>query len=1187
MKKLFRLIFNRWVLTALGLIFLGLIIWFIGGAISIGSRAPLESEIARVVAIALMVLAFVVHHFRKLLRANQASKGMVDGLVEVEAAEPDRSAEEVGQLRERFEEAVQMLRKTKGKGARGKLSLYDLPWYIMIGPPGSGKTTALLNSGLDFPLAEKFGDEPLEGVGGTRNCDWLFTDQAILLDTAGRYTTQDSDSEIDRSAWEGFLGLLKKYRRRRPINGVIVAISLLDLMTQDEHQRAAHSRAIKRRVQELDEFFGIRFPVYVVLTKTDLVAGFNEFFLDDLSAEEREQVWGFTFPIEVSESEQGGIEQIGSELDSLFDRLGQRVVHRMSRERDPRRRAAIYSFPRQLASLRQPLERFLAEVFRGSRFDRAPMLRGVYLTSATQEGTPIDRLMGMVARSFGLDQQTYAAHGGKGRSYFIKRLLTDVVFRESEIAGTNRKLELQRAWLQRAAYIGCVAVVAGALVLWTLGYFSNKALLRDVQAASDEALAEIEGLARPGDNTEIQRVVEALNSVRAIEARADRGGLFTLGLDQGGRLARRARDAYDRVLHRALLPRLLIRLEREMRGGTADPERLYLVLKTYLMIGMPDHYDPDEVLAWFEVVDFPRNLPRETSAEFREQLSGHLEALFDERIDELALPLDEDLIDDTQRVVSRLETHERVYSRLRAKAQRAGLEGFSILDATGPRGPIVFSRKSGLPLSEEIDGLFTRDGYQFFTTNSFVEIDDLLDETWIIGESGPGVTDTLAVRQRVAEAYLDDYIREYDGLIADLRLAAFSSPAEASNILNELSRRRGSPLVLFLQGIARQTQLENRLSSAVAESSSRLEGVANRFCDLIDCGDDDNDAPATTEGNPVDRHFAWLRDLLGGDDIDLTEEIDISGTDAQVIVDLLDELYQFMSLVEDEGGAGGQIPDAVREQGRSVIQRTRNEANRQPELIDELLSEAAGRSQRLADQGVMASIQDAWESEALGFCREAIEGRYPIDRTSPNPIRLIDFADFFKPSGIMDRFFDDYLANRVDTSARPWRLQTTSTDNVRISPAAIAQFERAQRIADTYFRTASELPSVTFDLTPIDLDAAVFRFSLDLDGQTLSYEHGPTVPTALQWPGPSGGGDVRIEFTAPNGAPASIDQRGPWAWFEVLDGAVSETDRAETYEVRFAAGGRYALFDLAARSRYNPFDFEELAEFSCPGSVQQ
>ena len=139
-------------------------------------------------------------------------------------------------LSEKMRDALATLRQAKGTKAD---YLYDLPWYILIGPPGSGKTTALVNSGLKFPLA-RGGQSPafVEGVGGTRYCDWWFTEEAVLIDTAGRYTTQDFDAKGDRKSWLAFLDLLKRNRPKQPINGVLVAISLEDLLTLQPRARS-------------------------------------------------------------------------------------------------------------------------------------------------------------------------------------------------------------------------------------------------------------------------------------------------------------------------------------------------------------------------------------------------------------------------------------------------------------------------------------------------------------------------------------------------------------------------------------------------------------------------------------------------------------------------------------------------------------------------------------------------------------------------------------------------------------------------------------------------------------------------------------------------------------------------------------------------------------------------------------
>src|SRR5262249_25320875 len=132
-----------------------------------------------------------------------------------------------------------------------------------------------------------------------RNCDWWFTDEAVLLDTAGRYTTQDSDESADSAGWREFLSLLGKYRKRRPLNGVIVALSAGDLMTQASAERDANIAAVRRRLDDLNRNLGVRLPIYVLVTKCDLIAGLGEYF-DDLTADGRRQVWGVTFPHEHS-----------------------------------------------------------------------------------------------------------------------------------------------------------------------------------------------------------------------------------------------------------------------------------------------------------------------------------------------------------------------------------------------------------------------------------------------------------------------------------------------------------------------------------------------------------------------------------------------------------------------------------------------------------------------------------------------------------------------------------------------------------------------------------------------------------------------------------------------------------------------------------------------------------------------
>jgi type VI secretion system protein ImpL len=269
------------------------------------------------------------------------------------------------------------------------------------------------------------------GVGGTRNCDWWFSDEAVLLDTAGRYTTQDSDRRADAAAWRGFLTLLRNARPQRPLNGALVTVSVMDLLLWSKAERSKFAAHVRMRISEMYAALEARFPVYALVTKVDMLAGFTEFF-GDLDMTGRQQVWGTTFPMEIDPSLIA--EPYARDFAALEARLGAEMLARLQEEPDLQRRAAMYRFPQQFHAMGPLVGEFLAQAF-GTQVNHRPIqLRGVYYTSGTQEGNPIDRVLVALARSFRLERNTQAIAHGTGKSFFLTRLLRDVVFSEADLA---------------------------------------------------------------------------------------------------------------------------------------------------------------------------------------------------------------------------------------------------------------------------------------------------------------------------------------------------------------------------------------------------------------------------------------------------------------------------------------------------------------------------------------------------------------------------------------------------------------------------------------------------------------------------------------------------------------------------------------------------------------------------------
>lgn len=1186
MKGLFG-VFKR-MASLLGMLALSALIWYVGPLFAFSDWRPLEPERSRWIAIGLLALLWggrLVWRWWTEKRANlQMLMGMMSAPAAAQSPEARESAEEVAVLRRRFEEALSFLKKARLGGKRfGRRYVYQLPWYVIIGPPGSGKTTALLHSDLHFPLAERLGRDEIQGVGGTRNCDWWFTDEAVLLDTAGRYSTQDSHQAVDRSAWLGFLGLLKKYRRRRPINGVLIAVSVADLLQQGEAERAGQARAIRARVQELYEQLGIRLPLYMMFTKADLLAGFMEFF-GDLGKEDRAQVWGMTFPVEAHDAGGGAMACVAPELSGLEERLYGRLLARMQQERDLERRALIYTFPQQFRLLMGLAQSFLNDVFQPSRFEERPWLRGVYFISGTQEGTPIDRIMSALSASFGMDRRALAPHGGTGKSYFITRLLGDVVFQEAGLAGTNLKLERQRAWLERGGYAAVLGVTALVATGWFTSYTRNTAYVEEVAGQVRGIEPQMQSLA--GSQGDVLQILPLLNAARNIpggyrDRAAGTPWGMGFGLYQGDKLGAEAGGLYQRLLREAFLPRLLMRIEEQLRPArNADPDFLYEGLKVYLMLGEAKQFDADAIKAWI-TLGWERDLPREVTTEQRQQLGAHLNALFERGPVELPLPLDSGLIRAARKSLARMPLAERVYRRFKHFHRDLALPDFRISEAAGRDAPVVFVRKSNAPLSQGLPGLYTYAAYhEVFQKESPLLAARLAEEGWIYEEQSP-VTDPAALArlaEEVRRLYLQDYVRQWDALLADLDIAPFTSPDQAVRILGVLSGEE-SPLRKLLESVDRETWLERSAEQdpgLIDKAGKKVDDAKEKLQRLFGGAEAATTAPPPPE-NPariVTEHFAEIHKLVHGE----------AGAPPPLDKTLagLTELYTYLNAVAS-AIKRGESPAAV--PGGEVLSRLNLVARAQPAPVGALLRAVVGKSSSITKGSERERLNSLWGSTVVPFCRKGINGRYPLVRNSRQEVTQEDFGRFFGPGGLMDDFFLKNLKPFVDTSGGHWRWASADNVSLGMSAGVLTEFQRAAYIKDMFFRGGGPMASVRFELKPLTMDADIDRFLLDLDGQVVTYSHDPARPAPLQWPGPQSTRQVRIQISppAPSGR-SGLTEDGPWAWFRFLDKAarIETTAQPERFTITFNIDGRKAAFELWASSVLNPFGAEAFENFHCP-----
>lgn len=1188
MQKLKTFFLSPITISIIGLIAVSLLIWFFGPQIKFGANnsAPLASSTVRLVCIMVAITLWGLNNLWMQSRSKKSNSQLVSGLKEsqeqsVIGGASEQTAEEMQQISERFTQAMETLKRYRFKGASGNRALYELPWYIIVGPPGSGKTTALVNSGLEFPLAEKFGRAALQGVGGTRNCDWWFTNDAVLIDTAGRYTTQDSHRVADSSAWEGFLELLRRNRRRRPINGAIVAISLQDLLIQTEDERALHAKTIRTRLDELMDKLQIRFPVYLMFTKADLVSGFSEFF-EDFSRDDRDQVWGVSLPNAPVPDQAPDFDFLHAELMELTQSLYSRVLYRMHQERDSKRRAAIQGFPQQFENVKVIAEQFVRQTFNFNRYKFQPYLRGVYFSSGTQDGTPIDRLMASVAANFGFAREVAQLPHQQGKSFFLSRLFKEVVFPEAELVGSNVAYERTIRWLQRVAYAAMVVVAVGLGVVWSGSVMRHKSFMQEVQGHVDEYdkdRAKVQEW-----NQDLRQVLPPLNALAQaskVYDQQDHPLLSGLGL-YDTRVDGRADDAYDHQLLTLLRPRLLASLEGELQKGYQGGD-LYDTFRIYMMFNKVDKMERERVADWFSLY-WEKELHGEGTR--RKELEFHLTNLL--AIEALSsADLNSNLVRDTRAKLLSERVAQRVYSRVRTNPLYT--RKVDLLSLFGASVRTSYKLDSAAQRALSIPVMFTKEGYDNIDLgpNSPL-VADIVNERWVLSDDENAKIDFIEedlgeVSEQVQELYLSEYVEVWDDVYKQLFVTEFRNLSHAEEVLANMVDPVYSPFLSILQVGKMNTQLKPPKEDLenLANKNPKKGGAKTRLATKLLIGQ--------YEGTKVDKHFRELNALV--------TESSSGAAPIASIIDKIQSLHDFLGDVAIAPDPGQQAFTLARQRfdngAGNAITGLKVYAQPLPETVRNWLDTLSDQSWKVLLNAAHVYADTEWRALVYRPYSQALQGRYPLNRSSTDEMALFDFSEFFKPGGAMDSYFEEFMAPFIQTRGT-WRNRVVDGYSLGFSDAALRQVANAQAIKNIFYRESPDTIAITMELRPRAMEERDARFILDVGDERLVYSHGPKFWKTVRWKANQDNMRVRMVFEDVQGSQYDRSFQGAWAWFRLLDSSyVEKTSQSSTYLVTFSAGDERGsqrdahkiTYEVKTKSVDNPLRRDVLNAFRCPESI--
>ncbi|MCF8104196.1 MAG: hypothetical protein K9K64_01825 [Desulfohalobiaceae bacterium] len=371
-RKIFKVLFWIVGLLALGLFSFWLVRfrgwpWWAGASVGLGGLA----------------VFFGVVYLKRFLLRRREKKFVQQVIAQDDAAiamasSRDRSG--LRELQEKWKEAVDLLKNSQLKKQGNPL--YVLPWYLVLGEPGSGKSTAIKSSNLNSPITEV---RKQAGIAGTRNFDWWFFNEAIILDTAGRYSVPVNE-DMDREEWESFLTLLARYRVKEPLNGLILTVSADELSANDQENLYLCGQSLRKRIDQLMRVCAAKFPVYILVTKADLIHGLAP-FSEMLPEGSLEQAMGYSVDYERS----GWEEALEDAFSIIANRLKELRILLVQQEEDPD--PSILLFPDEFTKVKKGLFQFAKGVFEKNPYQKDPLFRGIYFASGCQQGQPYSEFL--------------------------------------------------------------------------------------------------------------------------------------------------------------------------------------------------------------------------------------------------------------------------------------------------------------------------------------------------------------------------------------------------------------------------------------------------------------------------------------------------------------------------------------------------------------------------------------------------------------------------------------------------------------------------------------------------------------------------------------------------------------------------------------------------------------------------
>ncbi|MGB5918940.1 type VI secretion system membrane subunit TssM [Arcobacter sp.] len=1017
-------------------------------------------------------------------------------------------SEKVKDLKTKFKDAVRIIKKSSLYKNRSKIN-YELPWYLVIGNKAEGKSTLLESSGLNFPLNVNFEKRIAIEETTTKAFQWYFSEKSVFVDIPGNYIELNENPE-DKIIWKEFLKLFTKKRWRRPINGIILTISV-DRLLKNEKALEKYAKDLRDRFDELSVSFMSSIPIYLMITKLDKIDGFNEYFIN-LSENEKDEILGVTFD-ENNKNIDSSISKI--ELESLLKKLNSSVLEKMHFEWEKENRSKIFLFTEYLSDLFDKTNLFVDICFSQTRYRKPLLLRGIYYTS-----TPCsDNHQQLVS----IDNLEYSRDK---KGLFIRKVLSDIIFPESETIKMDDNYQKKVKKNQTIALI--ISFVFTALIST---FYINDFINQNNSLRKMEKTFEVYKIAKnkflPSDKVDdILVLLNNIERIRKYNDIQDKSFWNLLFYKSEERHKELTKIYYDDLLT-FLLPRIAMVMEQNILKDLSDFDSTWDNTKAYVMLENKPHRNI-KFLSKYMAEEWSKRYPY--NVKVQSELNYHFTKLLNFGFNPYSL--NEDILKTARARLTKLGSERLTYKELILKSKEMRLEPFKF-------SSVMLNNINEFKRNDyEVPGFYTKNGFNILMKEGMSLTKNILLNNWVIGKkTNLSPIEISKHYQKVLGLYFLDYKEYWLNALSNLAIPIKTNTSSLNAQLAVFSSS-DSPVLSVLKALKENTNIYT--PSEIIKMKSSKSNVSSQIINATvssQIGKTIAKEALTDIENEVDnKSIESLRNFFK-DYNALINKDNSPDTTLQNSINKLNNTYQLMSSIYSSINPDFDAYKIISDRINGNTTSFTNNLNKLPLYVKNWYLQLLRSNWDNILRYGKNYIEKRFKEDVYSFYKNNLLNKYPIDRKSSTYVRLDDFSEFFKPKGILDSFYNDYISNMVSINSQFNSYSPKNLDGsiMNFNKNFMIGLMKSLKIRNLFF-TNSGILKIEGNIKPYVLASNLATMDFFYDDDSIIYEHGPIKTTKIVWPPKSSNYIVKFDlFDLSNNSVVEHYLDNEWALFKIID----------------------------------------------------